>query len=146
MVAPRLAPPGGPAKCEQPVIPFRPVRNAFAAPLRAAYRAAAMIDLIKKTILAGIGATIVTKEKIEVVMQDLVKQGKVSADEAKNVASKLAEEGRKEWESSSKDLAERIRELLAKADFAHKTEVAQLERRIQLLEEKVEATFKLPTN
>ena len=105
-----------------------------------------MIDLIKKTVLAGIGATVITKEKIEAVMQDLVKQGKVSSDEAKNLASKIADEGRKEWESSSKDLAERIRELLAKADFAHKTEVAQLERRLQLLEEKVEAMFKLPSN
>ncbi len=105
-----------------------------------------MIDLIKKTVLAGIGATVITKEKIEVVLQDLVQQGKVSSDEARTFASKIADEGRKEWESTSKDLAERIRELLAKADFAHKTEVAQLERRIQLLEEKVEAMFKLPTN
>jgi len=105
-----------------------------------------MIDLIKKTVLAGIGATVITKEKIEAVMQDLVKQGKVSSDEAKNLAAKIADEGRKEWESSSKDLAERIRELLAKADFANKADVAQLERRLQLLEEKVEAMFKLPSN
>lgn len=105
-----------------------------------------MIDLIKKTVLAGIGATVVTKEKLEAVMEDLVRQGKVSSDEAKALAAKLAEEGRKEWETSSKDLAERIRDLLARADFAHKSEVAQLERRLQLLEEKVEAMFKLPTN
>ena len=105
-----------------------------------------MIDLIKKTVLAGIGATVVTKEKIEAALQDLVKQGKVSTDEAKVLASKLADEGRKEWESTSKDLGERIRELLAKADFANKAEVAQLERRVQLLEEKVEAMFKLPSS
>jgi polyhydroxyalkanoate synthesis regulator phasin len=105
-----------------------------------------MIDLIKKTVLAGIGATVLTKEKIESVMQDLVKQGKVSTDEAKVLAAKLAEEGRKEWETTSKDLTERIRELLDKAGYARQTEVAQLERRIQLLEEKVEASFKLPTN
>ncbi|HLP02195.1 MAG TPA: hypothetical protein VK178_17050 [Opitutaceae bacterium] len=105
-----------------------------------------MIDLIKKTVLAGIGATVLTKEKIESVMQDLVKQGKVSTDEAKVLAAKLADEGRKEWETTSKDLAERIRELLDKAGYARQTEVAQLERRIQLLEEKVEASFKLPTN
>jgi polyhydroxyalkanoate synthesis regulator phasin len=105
-----------------------------------------MIDLIKKTVLAGIGATVITKEKIESAMQELVKQGRVSADEAKVLAAKLADEGRKEWENTSKDLTERIRELLAKADFANKQEVAQLERRIQLLEEKVEAMFKLPTS
>ena len=105
-----------------------------------------MIDLIKKTVLAGIGATVVTKEKIEAALQDLVTQGKVSTDEAKVLASKLADEGRKEWENTSKDLGERIRELLAKADFAHKPEVTQLERRVQLLEEKVEAMFKLPSS
>ena len=105
-----------------------------------------MKEMLKNVMYAGIGAAFLTKEKIEVVLQDLVKQGKVSTDEAKNLASKLAEEGRKEWETSSKDLAERIRELLAKADFANKAEVAQLERRLQLLEEKVEAMFKLPSN
>ncbi len=105
-----------------------------------------MIDLIKKTLLAGIGATVVTKEKIEAALQDLVKQGKVSTDEATTLASKLAEDGRKEWENTSHDLSERIRDLLAKADYARKSEVAQLERRVQLLEEKVEAMFKLPSS
>ncbi|MBK8475814.1 MAG: hypothetical protein IPL39_05740 [Opitutaceae bacterium] len=105
-----------------------------------------MIDLIKKTVLAGIGATVVTKEKIEAALQDLVKQGKVSTDEAKTLAAKLAEDGRKEWETTSHDLGERIRDLLAKADYARKSEVAQLERRVQLLEEKVEAMFKLPSS
>lgn len=98
-----------------------------------------MIDLIKKTVLAGIGATIVTAEKIEVAMQDLVKQGKVSAEEAKAMAGKIAEEGRREWDSTSKDLSERIRDLLAKADFARKSEVEALAQRVQALEAKLAA-------
>ena len=98
-----------------------------------------MIDLIKKTVLAGIGATVVTKEKIEAALQDLVKQGKVSADEARGVASRLAEEGRKEWETTSKELSERIRDLLTKADYARKTEVTALAQRVQALESKIEA-------
>jgi polyhydroxyalkanoate synthesis regulator phasin len=98
-----------------------------------------MIDLIKKTVLAGIGATVVTKEKIEAALQDLVKQGKVSTDEAKVLASKLAEDGRKEWETTSQDLGERIRDLLAKADYARKSEVAALAQRIQSLEDKIDA-------
>lgn len=103
-----------------------------------------MIDLIKKTLLAGIGATVVTKEKIEAALQDLVKQGKVSTDEAKTLAAKLAEDGRKEWETTSQDLSERIRELLAKADYARKSEVTALAQRIQALEEKIDALTKLP--
>lgn len=102
-----------------------------------------MIDLIKKTVLAGIGATVVTKEKIEAALQDLVKQGKVSTDEAKSLASKLAEDGRKEWETTSQDLGERIRDLLAKADYARKSEVAALSQRIQSLEERIDALTKV---
>ena len=41
-----------------------------------------MIDLIKKTLLAGVGATIITKEKVEAVLQDSIRQGKVSAGDA----------------------------------------------------------------
>ncbi len=105
-----------------------------------------MIDLIKKTVLAGIGATVVTKEKIEAALHDLVQQGKVSTDEAKVIAAKLAEDGRKEWETTSKDLSERIRDLLAKADYARKTEVADLAKRIQALEEKIDALTKVASN
>jgi polyhydroxyalkanoate synthesis regulator phasin len=104
-----------------------------------------MIDLIKKTVLAGIGATVVTKEKIEAAMQDWVKQGKVSTEDARQFANRLAEEGRKEWEITSKDLSERIRDLLAKADYARRTEVAALEARVKALEEKLEALTRVST-
>ena len=98
-----------------------------------------MIDLIKKTVLAGIGATVVTKEKIEAAMQDLVKQGKVSADEARSVATRIAEDGRKEWESTSRELNDRVRDLLAKADYARRSEITALEQRLKSLEDKIEA-------
>lgn len=102
-----------------------------------------MIDLIKKTMLAGIGATVVTKEKLEAAMQDWVKQGKVSTEEARQYAAKLADEGRKEWETTSQELSERIRDLLHKADYARRTDVAALEARVKALEEKVESMTKV---
>lgn len=101
-----------------------------------------MIDLIKKTVLAGIGATVITKEKVEAAMQDLVKQGKVSAEEAKVFASKLSDDGKKEWEHTSKELGERISQLLAKADYARKAEVEALAARVKVLEEKLAASAK----
>lgn len=98
-----------------------------------------MIDVIKKTILAGIGATVVTKEKIEVILKDLVEKGKVTADEASELASKIAEEGRKEFESSSSELSERVKALLEKADYARRSEVKALEERVSQLEERMPA-------
>lgn len=93
-----------------------------------------MIDVIKKTLLAGIGATVVTKEKIEAGLQHLVSQGKVSAKEAGELAAKIAEDGRREFESAGAELSERVRELLAKANFANKAQVEALEARVKKLE------------
>lgn len=98
-----------------------------------------MIEAIKKTILAGIGATVVTKEKIEVALKDLVEKGKVTADEASELASKIAEDGRKEWEASSKELSEQVKGLMEKADYARRSEVKALEERVRQLEERMPA-------
>ena len=94
-----------------------------------------MIDLIKKTLLAGVGATIVTKEKIEEAMQDYIRQGKVSAGDARIMAEKIAEQGRKEFEIMSGELAAKIKELTEKADLTHKKRIEQLEARVKKLEE-----------
>jgi polyhydroxyalkanoate synthesis regulator phasin len=76
-----------------------------------------MIDLIKKTLLAGVGATIITKEKVEEALQDYIRQGKVSAGDARIMADKIAEQGRKEFETMSGELAAKLKELAEKADF-----------------------------
>ena len=45
-----------------------------------------MIEVIKKAILAGVGAAALTKEKAEEVLGDLVEKGKLSASDAKEAA------------------------------------------------------------
>ena len=66
-----------------------------------------MIDALKKTLLAGVGAAVVSKEKVEAVLGDLVRQGKVTSAEAREVAEKLVAEGRREAETLTRDLSDR---------------------------------------
>lgn len=98
-----------------------------------------MIEAIKKSLLAGVGAAIITKEKAEVLLKDLVEKGKVSAGEASDLATKIADEGRKEFETSSKELTDRVKGLIDKADYARRTEVKALEERVRQLEERLAA-------
>ncbi len=93
-----------------------------------------MIDLIKKTLLAGVGATIITKEKVEEALQDYIRQGKVSAGDARIMAEKIAEQGRKEFETMSGELAARFKEFMEKADLTHKARLEALEARVKKLE------------
>jgi polyhydroxyalkanoate synthesis regulator phasin len=94
-----------------------------------------MIDLIKKTLLAGVGATILTKEKVESALQDYIRQGKVSAGDARIMAEKIAEQGRKEFETMSAELAAKFREFAERADLTHKARIEALETRVKKLEQ-----------
>ena len=95
-----------------------------------------MIDLIKKTLLAGVGAAVVTKEKVEDALGDFVRQGKVSAADARIMAEKIAEQGRKEFETMSQTLGGKIKESLARSDEQTQARLAALEARVQALEQK----------
>ena len=101
-----------------------------------------MIDLIKKTVLAGVGAAALTKEKAEEALGELVDKGKLSATEAKETAEKIAEDGKREFESATTQLQEKFDELLSKAGFNQskridelETKVADLEARLKSLED-----------
>jgi polyhydroxyalkanoate synthesis regulator phasin len=96
-----------------------------------------MIDLIKKTMLAGVGAAVVTKEKVEQVMGEFVKDGKVSAGDARIMADKIAEQGRREFDEMCARLGTRLRETTAHGDEATQARLAAMELRIRILEEKL---------
>ena len=98
-----------------------------------------MIDLIRKTLLAGVGATIITKEKVEEAMQDYIRQGKVSAGDARLMADKIAEQGRKEFDEMSAELVAKLKELAEKADFTHKARIEALEARVRKIEQALAA-------
>ncbi len=93
-----------------------------------------MIDVVKKTFLAGLGATVVTAERVETVLEDLVKRGKLSADEAKEVASKLAAEGKEEYSQFRSSMGQFFDEMLGKANVATKKDLASIEARLAGIE------------
>jgi polyhydroxyalkanoate synthesis regulator phasin len=93
-----------------------------------------MIDVIKKTLLAGVGAAVITREKVEAALDDFVRQGKVSAVEARQMAEKIAADGRREFETMSRELNELLRERFAREDRKAQERIDALEARVAALE------------
>jgi polyhydroxyalkanoate synthesis regulator phasin len=93
-----------------------------------------MIDTIKKTLLAGVGAAVITKEKVESALGDFVQQGKVTAAEARVMAEKIAEDGKREFETLSHELNEKVRERFASDAAQTKARLDALEARVAALE------------
>jgi polyhydroxyalkanoate synthesis regulator phasin len=98
-----------------------------------------MIELLKKTLLAGVGATVVTAEKVEKSLNELVERGRLSADEAKETAAKIAEESKKEFEDARSSLNQLFDELLERANVATHKDLERLESRVTAVEARLAA-------
>ena len=94
-----------------------------------------MIDALKKTLLAGVGAAVVSREKVEAVLGDLVRQGKVTSAEAREVAEKLVAEGRREAATLTQDLSEQLKGAFAGIDQRAQQRLDALEARVAALEQ-----------
>ncbi len=93
-----------------------------------------MIDSLKNTLLAGLGAASYTKEKVEDIFKNLVEKGKVSKEEAENYLSRLSAEARESFDKTSKEVSEKLQDLLRKGPFATAADLKKLEERIEALE------------
>jgi polyhydroxyalkanoate synthesis regulator phasin len=95
-----------------------------------------MIESLRKTILAGLGAAAVTQEMARSALSGFVAQGKLSAAEARAAAEKIAAESRVEFEKATTQVGEKVREFVAYADGEHLRRLETLEKRVAALEAK----------
>lgn len=93
-----------------------------------------MFEIIKKTLLAGVGAAVVTKEKVQDALDDYVRQGKLKADDARIIAEKIAERGKREFDELSQQASAKAADLFNRHDSAVAARLAALEARISALE------------
>jgi polyhydroxyalkanoate synthesis regulator phasin len=98
-----------------------------------------MIDVLKKTVMAGLGATVVTAEKVEAALDDLVQRGRLSADEAKAAANRIAEESKAEYTEARTRLGDLFDEMLGRANVATKGDLKAIELRLVAIEQALAA-------
>lgn len=96
-----------------------------------------MFEMIKKSLLASLGAAVVTKEKIQEATLSLVEQGKISSEEAEKLADDLVKSGQREWEEVQTKISEGVRKGMDNLDISSKTEFQQLKARVENLEKRV---------
>ncbi len=96
------------------------------------------MELIKKTILAGLGTAVVTRSKIKETMHNLVEQGKLSTEEAEKYSQELIEAGEKEFNELRQETLKNLQEFSAQLNLAKKDELQQLADKVQNLEKRMD--------
>ena len=98
-----------------------------------------MIDLIKKSLLASLGAAVVTKEKIEEATRKLVKEGKISTEDAEKLSDNLVESGQKQWDEFQSKISDTLKKIVENLDLASKKDLQALNEKIKDLESRLGA-------
>ena len=92
-----------------------------------------MIDLIKKTLLTGVGLVVLTKEKVEELGKELASQAKLSENEGKEFVDHLlsqSETARKDFEAK---ISSAVQKTVASLNLVSKDEVAKLSAKVEEL-------------
>lgn len=73
-----------------------------------------MLDIIKKTILAGLGLISLTREKAEEIAKDLIKRGELAETEEAKFVKDLLEQAEKSRAELEKKLEKTVEAVLTK--------------------------------
>jgi polyhydroxyalkanoate synthesis regulator phasin len=96
-----------------------------------------MKDLIEKTILLGVGAASMTREKLEALVGEFVKRGELTREEGQKLMEEASSRAMAEGAVVKGKAAGAYQEALQSMGIATAETVEALERRISVLEAKV---------
>ena len=96
-----------------------------------------MIDLIKKTMMAGIGLALKTRDEVEELAKDLVKKGTMSEQEGKNFLDDLLKRYDEAKDKLEDKVEKTVKEFLKKADIVTGDELKALKKEIRELKKAI---------
>lgn len=94
-----------------------------------------MKGLIKKSLMIGMGALSLTREKAEKIVRELEEKGEVTSDEAKQFVNELAERGEQERSALKKVVATELERLKNMTGIITKKDLSVFEERLKKLEQ-----------
>jgi polyhydroxyalkanoate synthesis regulator phasin len=93
-----------------------------------------MFEIFKKSLFAGLGLAVVTKTKLEKVLEKLVEEGKLSREEAEKMGQELLESGEKQWDDFETKLKETVKGFLENMDLSKASDLKKLEKKVKALD------------
>lgn len=96
-----------------------------------------MIELVKKTMLTGLGVVSLTKEKVEEIAKDFVEKGKMSEQEGSKFVQELMEKSEESKEELKKQIDSMITKTMTKMDIATKSDLEKIREELEEIKSKI---------
>ncbi|HPF21175.1 MAG TPA: hypothetical protein PLC88_07525 [Syntrophomonas sp.] len=98
------------------------------------------MDMFEKLINLGVGAFSITKEKAEKLLDEMEERGDINREEAKKTVDNIIKKGEEQRDQFRNMIREEIEKHKSEHASSHKERIADLEARIQKLEEMLNKT------
>ena len=95
-----------------------------------------MFDLFKKTILMGLGAMTITKEKAENLVDELIKKGELAKDKRSKAVQDLLEKADEQEKAIFDKIDDVVNKSIEKLGIPTKQDFERLEKKIDELKKK----------
>jgi polyhydroxyalkanoate synthesis regulator phasin len=95
------------------------------------------MDILRKTMLLGLGLISLTKEKAEGVVDDLVNRGEVASEDRFKAVDSLLKEAGKQEEEFTRKMAGSVHKVMADLGLPTKTDMEEVLRTLKSIEEKL---------
>jgi polyhydroxyalkanoate synthesis regulator phasin len=93
-----------------------------------------MFEILRKALLAGVGVTYLTKDKIEEIGKKIAHDAKISEGEARKFVDELVKKSMEAKGTMEKTIAEKIQAAVHAMNLPTQKDVDELKRRISELE------------
>ncbi len=93
-----------------------------------------MIDLLKKTLLTGVGLGLMTKDKVEEVAREVAKAANLSADKGQEFVEEAVARAKKGRQDLDEAVQKIVKESLRKANLPTRDDIAALSARLEKIE------------
>ena len=101
-----------------------------------------MLEGIRKSLVTGLGAVLLTKEKIEEITRRWAEEAHISREDADRLVDELYSAGQHQWSSVETSMKDAVRGILSSMDIGSrqeleklKTEMGNLQKRVEMLED-----------
>jgi len=93
-----------------------------------------MLDLIRKTVLTGVGLAAMTKDKIEELAKEFAEKGELTEKEGKDLVDDLLKKSEKARKDLNAYVEKAVRKIMKEMKIATREDVLNMKKQIKKLE------------
>lgn len=97
-----------------------------------------MKDLLKKSMLAGLGFAVVSKEKIEESVRELIEKGNISEQEGRKLVQEMIGNAEKAKGDMEKMVDKYVEKALNRMDIVRKSDLQELQNSIADIQQRLD--------